>query len=94
MCWSSSIFRRSFKLLSDNGEVLRRACLAGAGIGKFYRFHVQEDIRLGRLVPVLRDYESRGQNMFAIIPHREIVRPQAKAFIAFVSGLAAELDDA
>jgi hypothetical protein len=32
--------------------------------------------------------------MFAIIPHREIVRPQAKAFIAFVSGLAAELGDA
>jgi DNA-binding transcriptional LysR family regulator len=83
-----------FKLLSDNGDVLRHACLAGAGIGKFYRFHVQEDIRLGRLVPVLRDYESRAQSMFAIIPHREIVRPQAKAFIAFVSGLAAELGDA
>lgn len=74
--------------------MLRRACLAGAGIGKFYRFHVQEDITLGRLVPVLRDYESRAQSMFAIIPHRKIVRPQAKAFIAFVSGLAAELGDA
>jgi DNA-binding transcriptional LysR family regulator len=83
----------NFKLLSDNGNVLRQACLAGVGIGKFYRFHVQEDIRLGRLVPVLRDYESKAQTMFAIIPHREIVRPQAKAFIAFVSRLAAELDD-
>jgi DNA-binding transcriptional LysR family regulator len=83
-----------FKLLSDNGDVLRRACVAGAGIGKFYRFHAQEDIRLGRLVPVLRDYESRAQSMFAIIPHREIVRPHAKAFIAFLSGLAAELGDA
>jgi DNA-binding transcriptional LysR family regulator len=81
-----------FKLLSDNGDVLRLACMAGAGIGNFYRFHVQEDIRSGRLVPVLQDYESRSQSMFAIIPHREIVRPQAKAFIAFVSGLAAELD--
>jgi DNA-binding transcriptional LysR family regulator len=83
-----------FKLLSDNGDVLRRACLAGAGICKFYRFHVQEDIGLGRLVPVLQDHESRTQSIFAIIPHREIVRPQAKAFIAFVSGLAAELGNA
>ena len=63
-------------------------------IGKFYRFHVQEDIRVGRLIPVLVDYESKAQDMFAIIPHREIVRPQAKAFIAFVSALAAELNDA
>jgi DNA-binding transcriptional LysR family regulator len=83
-----------FKLLSDNGDVLRRACLAGAGIGNFYRFHVQEDIRSGRLVRVLLDYESKPQSLFAIIPHREIVRPQAKAFIAFVSGLTAELDPA
>jgi DNA-binding transcriptional LysR family regulator len=81
-----------FKLLSDNGDVLRRACLAGAGIGNFYRFHVQDDIRSGRLVPVLRDYEAKPQSLFAIIPHRDIVRPQAKAFIAFARGLAAELD--
>jgi DNA-binding transcriptional LysR family regulator len=70
-----------FKLLSDNGEVLRRACLARAGIGEFYRFHVRKDIRLNRLVPLLRDYESRPQSMLAITPHRESVSPQAKAFI-------------
>jgi DNA-binding transcriptional LysR family regulator len=64
----------NFKLLSDNGNVLRQACVAGVGIAKFYRFH--QDIRLGRLVPVLRDYESKAQTMFAIIPHGEIVRRQ------------------
>lgn len=76
-----------FRLLSDNGDLLRQACLNGTGIGNFYRFHVHDDLRQGRLTRILPDYESKPQHIFAIIPHRQIVRPQAEAFIAFVRGL-------
>ena len=73
-----------FKLLSDNGDLLRLACLGGVGIGSFYDFHVHDDLRSGRLVPLLTDYELQPRSIFAIVPHRTIVRPQVKAFIDFV----------
>jgi len=76
------------RLLSDNGDLLRQACLMGAGIGNFYAFHVRADIEAGRLVRVLPDYESKPKNVYAVIPHRQIVRPQTKAFIEFVRALA------
>ena len=82
-----------FKLLSDNGDLLRQACLGGAGIGIFYNFHVRDDIRSGRLVPLLTDYELRPRNMFAIIPHRKLIRPQASAFLDFVRSLVSDSDD-
>lgn len=76
-----------FKLLSDNGDLLRQVCLGGGGIGIFYDFHVHDDLRSNRLVALLRDYELHARNIFAIIPHRKLVRPQAKAFIDFVRSL-------
>jgi DNA-binding transcriptional LysR family regulator len=79
-----------FKLLSDNGDLLRQACLGGAGIGMFYDFHVRDDLRSGRLVPVLSEYQLHPTSIFAIIPHRKIVRPQAKAFIDFVQRLVSD----
>ena len=76
-----------FKLLSDNGDLLRQGCIGGAGIGAFYDFHVQDDLREGRLVRVLPQFDLEPRNIFAIIPHKKIIRPQAKAFIDFVQGL-------
>lgn len=74
-------------LLSDDGEVLRRACVHGAGIGLLYWFHVQQDIQDGRLIEVLAAYPARPKKIFAIIPHRELVRPGVKLFIDFMRGV-------
>ncbi|CAH2601582.1 LysR family transcriptional regulator [Rhodovastum atsumiense] len=71
------------QLLCDNGDVLRHAALRGAGIGNFYRFHVHADLRTGGLVPVLPEFLPRPRNIYAVTPHRQLVRPQASAFIAF-----------
>ena len=79
-----------FKLLSDNGELLRQACLGGAGVSAFYEFHVQEDLRSGRLVRVLPEFELQPRDIFAIIPDKKIIRPQAKVFIDFVRRLLEE----
>jgi DNA-binding transcriptional LysR family regulator len=76
------------RLLSDNGDLLRQACLMGAGIGNFYRFHVQGDIEAGRLIRVLPDCEVKPKNIYAVLPHRQITRPQAKAFVEFVRNLS------
>jgi DNA-binding transcriptional LysR family regulator len=78
-----------FKLLSDNGELLRQLCLAGAGISTLYNFHVQDDIDSGRLIRVLPEFDIPSRDIFAIIPHKKIMRPQAKAFIDFIQRLVA-----
>jgi DNA-binding transcriptional LysR family regulator len=79
----------NFRLLSDNGELLQQASVRGAGIGTFYHFHIQDDLREGRLVRVLPQYEMSSRNLYAVIPHRNIVRPQARVFIEFVRRLVA-----
>ncbi|MBL8582535.1 MAG: LysR family transcriptional regulator [Rhizobiaceae bacterium] len=77
------------RLLSDNGDLLRQACLRGAGIGNFYRFHVDGDLDAGRLVQILPGFEVKPKNIYAVLPHRQIIRPQAKAFVEFVRKLSA-----
>ena len=42
-------------LVSD-GEAMHRILLAGMGLGRLARFHVEADIAAGRLVPVLDDF--------------------------------------
>lgn len=71
-------------LLSDNGDALRSACLAGTGIGNFYRFHVGEDLARGRLVEVLPRHPLRTKTIYAVLPHRNMIKPLVRAFTAFL----------
>ena len=75
------------EFLSDNGDLLRQVCLRGAGIGNFYRFHVQNDLESGGLVRILPSFEVKPRNVYAVLPHRQIMRPQAKAFVEFARNL-------
>ena len=40
----------------SDGESLRRVALAGVGIARLSLFHIAPDIRAGRLVPILEDF--------------------------------------
>jgi DNA-binding transcriptional LysR family regulator len=75
------------RLLSDNGDLLRQACIMGAGIGNFYQYHVDTELEAGQLVRILPDHEVKPKNIYALIPHRQIVRPLTRAFIEFVGNL-------
>ena len=78
------------QLLADNGEVLRMACLNGAGIGNFYRFHVRADLEKGDLVEVLGAYQPHSNVIYAVTPHREMILPHVGLFIDFVRSIVAE----
>lgn len=80
--WQS--IRPQAVLLSDNGDALRSACLAGAGIGNFYRFHVAEHLARGTLVEVLPRNPLRAKTIYAVLPHRSMIRPLVRSFTAFV----------
>jgi DNA-binding transcriptional LysR family regulator len=44
---------------ASDGETLRQLALAGAGLARLSRYHVQADLDAGRLVPVLEKYNPR-----------------------------------
>ena len=75
------------RLLSDNGDLLRQSCVLGVGLGNFYLFHVKDDLENGRLIRVLNDFTVMPKNIYAVIPHRQLVRPQTKAFKNIRQGL-------
>lgn len=79
-------------LLSDNGSLIRSVCLAGSGIGNFYRFHVGDDLRNGDLVEVLREYQPNSNKIFVLTPHRRMIRPLVQIFIDFVGSVNLEMN--
>lgn len=76
------------RLHSDNGDLLRQVCLRGGGVGNFYRFHVREDLKTGQLIEIMKDFEVKPRSIYAVLPHRQILRPQAKALVDFVRNLS------
>jgi len=74
-------------LHSNNGEVLREAAIAGAGILRDPNFISYTAIRSGKLVPVLADYPRQGQpEIAAVYPHRRHLSPKVRAFVDYIAG--------
>ncbi len=69
---------------SNDGNFLKHACLAGSGIAHLYAFHVQEELRDGRLVEVLAAHRPAENTIFAVYPHQKIVLPHVTAFVDFL----------
>lgn len=55
------------KLLVNNGESARNFALAGGGIARLSEFHIGSDLRSGRLVKLLSDFDAHDQEPIAAI---------------------------
>jgi DNA-binding transcriptional LysR family regulator len=53
-------------LFTNETAILRRAVLAGAGLGMLPTYYVGDDLRTGRLVRVLADYEPEPLGIHAV----------------------------
>lgn len=82
--------RATGTLAVNNGDMLRLAALAGAGLTYLPTFIVGPDLAEGRLRAVLRDYESRPQPISALYAAG---RPVAAKVRAFIDHLAACFGD-
>lgn len=71
-------------LESNMGEVIRDAALAGLGISLFSTWHVCDDLKAGRLEPVLPDHRLPDSGIYAVMPQRRLMLPRVRAFIDFV----------
>lgn len=69
---------------SNFGELLRDAAVAGLGIAQHSTWHVCDDLRAGRLLPVLPDYPLADTGIHAVMPQRRLVPPRVRAFVDFL----------
>ncbi|MEK1913691.1 MULTISPECIES: LysR family transcriptional regulator [Pseudomonas] len=70
--------------LSDDGDVARRWALAGHGIAYKAWLDVASDIRAGRLVPLLGDWQGESVPLNLLCPHRLQVSERVKVLQGFL----------
>ncbi|PKA73198.1 LysR family transcriptional regulator [Pseudomonas baetica] len=70
--------------LSDDGEVARRWALAGHGIAYKAWLDVAEDVRAGRLVTLLDDWQGESAPFNLLCPHRMQVSERVKVLQLFL----------
>ena len=69
----------------NNSLAVRAALLEGIGITRTPTFVVGTDIQEGRLVPILRDFETPDVPIFLVYPQRRHLSPKVRAFVDFMS---------
>ena len=72
-------------LHSNNGDLLAEAAARGAGITFEPAFIVGEDVRAGRLVPLLQDYEPAPLPIYAVYPSRRHISAKVRLFVEFLA---------
>ena len=69
------------RFAASNAEGLRDATLAGFGIARLATFLVSDDLRAGRLVPILGDVDADGAPIRAVYPSSRHLSPKVRTFI-------------
>ena len=80
----------SGNLVSNSGETLRRAALAGVGVFLAAGFLAHDDLESGRLVRLLPEYRPVELSMNAVYPHRHHLSAKVRTFIDMLVRHSAE----
>jgi DNA-binding transcriptional LysR family regulator len=71
---------------ANNGDALRLAALAGAGLILQPTFIVGDNIRDGQLQIVLKGYEVEPMGVYAVYAHRQYLSGKVRTFVEFLAG--------
>ncbi|MWP46949.1 LysR family transcriptional regulator [Gilliamella sp. Pas-s27] len=74
----------------NNGDTCRQIMLQGGGISLQPDFIIGQDLKIGRLVRVLLDYNIEDLNIYAVYPSRKLLPLRTRCLIDF---LVSELND-
>jgi DNA-binding transcriptional LysR family regulator len=74
---------------ADNGDIIRLAAIAGAGIAFQPGFIVDDDIAAGRLVRVLPGWRSLEMGVYAVYPSRKHLSAKVRTFVDFLAAALA-----
>ena len=70
---------------TNNGDVVHDAVLAGQGIALKSYWDVEAEVRDGRLVQLLQEYEvSPGVAIYAVYPSAKLLSARTRAFVDFI----------
>jgi len=72
------------RLHSNNGDLLAEAAAHGAGIVFEPAFIVGAEVRAGRLVPLLQDFEPAPVPIYALYPSRKHLSAKVRRFVEFL----------
>jgi len=73
------------RVFVNSARAARAVVLEGAGIGLIPRYAIGEDLRSGRLVPLLEDFEALNLSVYAIYQHRAHLAAKTRAFVDFLA---------
>lgn len=69
----------------NSGEVVRQMAIAGGGIARHGHFHVAQDLKAGRLVEVLPDFNpGDGEDIHALYAPEDRAAARIRAFLDFL----------
>lgn len=73
-------------MISNNGDVLVEAAVAGIGIALQPTFIAGAAIREGKLKVVLPEHEPEPMGLYAVYAHRQLLASKVRSFIDFIDG--------
>jgi DNA-binding transcriptional LysR family regulator len=72
-------------MISNSGETLRDALIAGLGVAPLPSFHIRDAVSSGALEPILPDWKlALDARVYAIYPHRRFLSPKVKVFVEYL----------
>jgi DNA-binding transcriptional LysR family regulator len=71
-------------LVSNLGDALRIAALAGRGVVRLPSYIVAEDIKGGRLQAILTEVEPQIRPIYVVYPHREFLASKVRTFVDYL----------
>lgn len=74
------------RLVANNGDAICRAAVADGGIILQPTFIVGDELRTGRLEPVLDDYDLPALGAYAVYAHRQYLSAKVRTFVDFLAG--------
>lgn len=83
---SPALYAVSGNMLVSSGALVRQLCLEGVGLGRVGRFHVEPDIKAGRLTALLEDFHpGEIETAYAVFAGHEHLAARIRAFIDFLA---------
>ncbi|MCG2585656.1 LysR family transcriptional regulator [Massilia sp. TS11] len=73
------------KMVSNNGQVLRQAALAGMGIMVRPSFSIEDDLSSGRLVRLLEGHHLGRLEVMLVYPSRRLLSAKVRSFVEFMA---------
>ena len=80
----SIVMRPRTQLSCSDGEILHRWCLDGLGVAWRSVWEISDDLKAGRLIPILRPFEVAPQGIYAVFSQNRHLPLRVRLWIDFL----------